>query len=96
MPDWYALELGDLLTAQVTLDEIRSAVMSGASPDARPASAVFTRREAGDLHCRVSAYFSPAASDIARRFGAQPCTRPGRRGLELHAGPDSSWDLLSA
>ena len=92
MAQWYSLELGDLLTAQVTLDEIRAAALHGAAP----ACAVFTRRDAGDLHCQVNAYFSPAASAVALRFGAQPCSRPGRRGLELLAGPDSSWDLLCA
>jgi hypothetical protein len=69
--------------------------MTGTSSGLLPACAVFTRRDAGDLHCRVSAYFSPAATAIARQFGAAPCARPGRRGLELLAGPDSSWDLLS-
>ena len=96
MSDWHALDLGDLLTAQVTLDEIRAAVMTGFAPGQLPACAVFTRRDAGDLHCRVSAYFSPEATVVARQFGAHPCARPGRRGLELLAGPDSSWDLLSA
>lgn len=81
---WYMLSLGDALTAQVTLSEIREAY-EAVTQDV--AAAVFTRQVSGPLHCEVTAYFSPAAAGLARRFGGTACVAPGRRGLELLAGP---------
>jgi hypothetical protein len=81
---WYTLPLGDALTAQVTLAEIREAF--GAALQGLDA-AVFTRQVSGPLHCEVTAYFSPAAAGLARQCDATPCAPPGRRGLELLAGP---------
>ncbi len=92
MQGWHALELGDLLTAQVMLDRLRDAVEARATET--PRAAVFTRRTSGELHCAVTAYFPPAAQDLARSFGAEPCPPPGRRGLELLVGPTASWDEL--
>jgi hypothetical protein len=83
MNDWFSLPLGDLLTAQFTLGKIRDA---WASSTAGSGAAVFTRQASGPLHCEVTAYFSPAAADLARQFGATRCAAPGRRGLELLAG----------
>jgi len=94
MLHWHCLSLGDLLTAQVELDRICSEFARTTAGRSEPA-AVFTRRAAGDLHCEVTAYFSPGAADLARQFGAASCAPPGRRGLELLAGPASSWSLLS-
>jgi hypothetical protein len=57
--------------------------------------AVFTRHESeGRLHCKVTAYFSPAAGEVARAFGAQPCAKPARAGLGLLAGDKLSWPVL--
>ena len=81
---WYMLSLGDALTAQVTLSEIREAY-GAVTQDVD--AVVFTRQVSGPLHCEVTAYFSPATAGLARRFGATPCVAPGRRGLELLAGP---------
>lgn len=92
MESWRALELGDLLSAQLTLDRLRDAIAS----DGGPSAAIFTRRRSGELHCEVTAYFSPGAAGIAEREGAERCPSPGRRGLELLAGPDTSWDLFDA
>ena len=58
------------------------------------AMAVFVRREEGDVHCEVTAFFSPAAREIAERFGASPCAAPAREGLELLAGDESCWSAL--
>ena len=84
MDTWYTLPLGDALTAQVTLSEIREAC---GAEEQDATAAVFTRQVSGPLHCEVTAYFSPATAGLARRFGATPCASPGRRGLELLAGP---------
>ena len=83
MDTWYSLALGDALTAHVVLEEIRDAF---AGQPARAGASVFARQASGPLHCEVTAYFSPAAADLARRFGATPCAAPGRRGFELLAG----------
>jgi hypothetical protein len=83
MNDWFSLPLGDVLMAQLTLGKIREAF---ARPAPISGAAVFTRQVSGPLHCEVTAYFTPAAADLARRFDASPCAAPGRRGLELLAG----------
>src|SRR5512138_2714987 len=57
--------------------------------------AVFTRSESeGRLHCEVIAYFSPAASEVARAFDAEPCLVPARSGLGLLAGDPGCWSVL--
>jgi len=94
MRHWHCLSLGDLLTAQVELDRICTEFARTVVDRSEPA-AVFTRRTAGELHCEVTAYFSPGAADLARQFGAVSCAQPGRRGLELLAGQESSWSLLA-
>jgi hypothetical protein len=92
MNDWFSLPLGDLLTAQLTLGKIRD---TWASSTAGSGAAVFTRQVSGALHCEVTAYFSPAAADLARQFGATHCAAPGRRGLELLAGEaEDAYRLL--
>ena len=95
MGDWYALELGDPLIASVTLAEIREEFAATISAEADASCAVFTRRDAGDLHCRVTAYFSPGADGLARRYGAHVCAQPGRRGLELLAATEAGLDLFA-
>ena len=60
-----------------------------------PEMAVFTRPESEDrLHCDVIAYFSPAASEIAEAFDAEPCEKPARSGLALLAGGEECWSAL--
>ncbi|MDM7911752.1 MAG: hypothetical protein QUS09_01505, partial [Methanotrichaceae archaeon] len=60
-----------------------------------PEMAVFTRPESeGRLHCKVMAYFSPAAADVAETFDAEPCVKPARAGLGLLAGDERSWSVL--
>ena len=96
MDSWYSKELGDAITASMPSDEIEQAfqqlfVAAGKPPN----MAVFTRQESeGRLHCEVTAYFSPAAVDIAMAFGAQPCEKPALSGLGLLAGATLSWSIL--
>ena len=84
------------MTASMLSDEIeevfrRSVMESGMPHDI----AVFTRSDSeGRLHCEVTAYFSPAAAEVARQFDAQPCGKPSRLGLTLLAGDESVWDAL--
>jgi hypothetical protein len=93
---WYVASLGDGMTAGLPSEEIRQAVLRlFPAGDAPPRLAVFTRLESeGRLHCEVLAYFSPAAGELARAFGAQPCAKPQRMGLDLLAGNARAWSAL--
>ena len=42
------------------------------------------------------AYFSPAAAEVARAVGAEPCEMPVRSGLGLLAGDERAWEALFA
>lgn len=90
---WYSLSLGDGMMADEPAEEIRKRFL--AMKDLSPASAVFKRLESeGRLHCEAIAYFSPAASELAKAFKARPCPRPSRSGLGLLAGDEQSWSTL--
>lgn len=95
MNSWYSKSLGDGLWAETESDEIRRYFQRQFESADRPIEmAVFTRREEGDLHCEVIAYFSPAVKDVAELCEAQPCARPAREGLELLAGDARCWSAL--
>lgn len=93
---WYSLPLGDGMMADMPSDEIRAAFARLFSDGEVPSdAAVFTRHESeGRLHCEVIAYFSPAASEIAQAFEAEPCPKPVRAGLGLLAGDVGVWSSL--
>jgi len=96
MDDWFWKKLGDGMTAYEPSEEIEAAFLPLFSAAGNPADmAVFTRYESeGRLQCEVTAYFSPAAAEVARMVGAQPCMRPVREGLGLLAGDQRSWQVL--
>ena len=75
---WYSKELGDAITASMPSAEIEQAFQQVFITAGKPLNmAVFKRQESeGRLHCEVTAYFSPAAKDVAQAFGAQPCEKP--------------------
>jgi hypothetical protein len=93
---WHTLPLGDGMMANEPSGEIRGAFLRGFESAGKPADmAVFTRLESeGRLHCEVIAYFSPAATELANEFDAEPCQRPSRSGLGLLAGDDACWHIL--
>jgi len=92
---WYAKSLGDGTWAEVPSEEIRQIFQPLFESAGRPAEmAVFTRREAGRLHCKVVAYFSPAAAEVAGDLDAEPCAKPPCAGLELLAGDDACWSAI--
>ncbi len=93
---WFQLSLGDGLLADLPIGEIEQRYRDlYASSGCQADLAVFKRHELEhSLHCTVTAYFSPAAGDLAHHFAANPCLRPIRSGLELLAGDVHSWDLL--
>ena len=96
MNSWYSLSLGDGMMAPTPSDEIEKSFSqvfqrAGSPPD----MAVFTRPESeGRLYCEVIAYFSPAASEVAKEFDAEPCAKPLRMGLGLLAGDERAWSVL--
>jgi hypothetical protein len=93
---WHSLSLGDGITADESTEEVRAAFQElYKSPESAADIAIFTRNESeGRLHCEVIAYFSPAASALAKAFDAEPCQRPQRSGLGLLIGSDQSWANL--
>jgi len=86
MSSWFTLALGDGIIASAPLTRIEeefAARYSGAGIDA----AVFLRYATeNDLHCEVTTYFTPAAAELARAFGASPCPRPAPDNLQLLVG----------
>lgn len=96
IPTWYSLPLGDGMTADQPSEEIQAVFRAAFESAGLPAEmAIFKRHESeGRLHCEVVAYFSPAASSVAKLFDAEPCQRPSRSGLGLLAGDESSWSML--
>lgn len=93
---WYAMSLGDGVTALEPLRDVENRFRAASEQAGRPRDmAVFTRHESeGRLHCELMVYFSPAARAVAQALGAQPCARPSPQGLSLLAGPAESWSLL--
>lgn len=96
MDNWYSVSLGDRNMASTPSAEIEAMFLQAFNAAGQPANmAVFTRLESeGRLHCEVTAYFSPAAKEIATAFDAEPCEKPSRAGLGLLAGNKLSWSIL--
>ena len=92
MGTWFSVSLGDGITSGTVSAEIEEAF---ASAGREPGAAVFTRPESeGRLHCEIIAYFSPAATEVAVAFEAEPCPPPQRQGLNLLAGHETAWSIL--
>lgn len=96
MESWYSKKLGDAITASMPSAEIEQAFKQVFVTAGKPLNmAVFTRQESeGRLHCEVTAYFSPAAKDVAQAFDAQPCAKPELGNLMLLAGDTLVWSIL--
>lgn len=96
MTHWYSINLGDGIMAALPSAEIEAFFQRIFAEAGRPPEmAVFTRSESeGRLHCEVMAYFSPAATEVATAFDAQPCPKPVRAGLGLLAGDEGAWSVL--
>ena len=96
MNTWYLMSLGDGIMAATPSAEIQEKFLQSFTAAGNPPDmAVFTRAESeGRLHCEIMAYFSPAAKEVAKIFGAQPCEKPSKAGLGLLAGEKVSWSIL--
>jgi hypothetical protein len=89
---WTRLALGDGVTALEPLDRLRTQVDDLARQGGHDGPVVLlTHRDGGGLHCRVTAFFSPAAAEAALSVGAVPCPRPPRAALDYAAG-DPAWE----
>ena len=96
MNTWFLKQLGDVMTASMAFAEIEEIFLPLFESARRPINmAVFTKYESeGRLHCEITAYFSPAASNAARLLGAEPCRKPSRVELGLLFGDKNSWSEL--
>ncbi len=96
MRTWFSKKLGDGMTAYGPLEQIEEAFQPLFAAAGEPVDmAAFTRHDSeGRLHCEVTAYFSPAAAEVARICDAEPCARPARWGLDLLAGDQGCWAVL--
>ena len=96
MNTWFSVNLGDWIMSAAPSAEIEELLQPLYVAAGQPTDmAVFTRSESeGRLHCEVIAYFSPAASEVAQAFDAEPCLAPARGGLGLLAGDPACWSVL--
>jgi hypothetical protein len=96
MDNWYSKQLGDGMMASLPSAEIEEIFLPLFESAGRPVNmAVFTRYDSeGRLHCEVTAYFSPAAMEVAKAFDAQPCAKPSRAELGLLLGDKQAWSAL--
>ena len=96
MLTWFSKTLGDGMMAYGSIQRILEAFKPLYEAAGEPLDmAVFTRHDSeGRLHCEVTAYFSPAAAEVARIFDAEPCERPLHRGLDLLAGSPRCWSMI--
>ena len=96
IPEWHVLDLGDALLAGPELDGVETAFRRVFHDAGKPENmALFVRHaSAGQLHCSVIIYFTPAAEPVALEFGADPCAPPEPRGLGLLQGASEAWALL--
>lgn len=96
MSTWFSKQLGDGIVAHTPSTEIAEAFQPLYAAAGSPGDmAVFTRYDSeGHLQCEVTAYFAPAAAEVARLFDAEPCAIPPRDGLELLAGDEGCWTVL--
>lgn len=93
MGQWHSKELGDGTQALAPSQQIMEAFIPTFQALGQPFDmAVFSRN---DLERNVvTAYFSPAASALAKAFGATVCDKPNRDGLGLLVGDQRSIQLL--
>jgi len=96
MGTWRALALGDGVIATPMCENLKQQfAQTFSSASEHPYAAIFKRQDSeSSLHCEVTAYFSPDAESVAIAFGATPCARPIRAGLELLAGDKQCWAVL--
>ena len=93
---WYAVNLGDAMLADASLERIAATLEAEWSRLGHPigAAAFVSHESEGRLHCEVKVYLAPGFRDEAARLEAEPCGRPLREGLGLLVGSEASWAVL--
>lgn len=96
MKTWFKKQLGDGILAHSPCMEIKDAFEKEYYPTKHISEmAVFIQQNSNtQLHCEVTACFSPATADLARVFNAELCNRPLPENLSLLAGEEESWKLI--
>lgn len=89
---WYRLDLGDALLAADALDDVCRQSRAAFERAGGPRDwAVYEAHIAGDLHCNLNVFFSPAAADLARGLGARRCQAPPREASLLVGDEALEW-----
>ena len=92
MERWYSKALGDGAAAfapSMRIQQMFPPLFAALGQPSR--MAVFSRHDRrANL---VTAYFSPAAAQLAAFFGAAPCNKPSSEGIRLLVGDARCWDI---
>jgi hypothetical protein len=92
MERWYSKALGDGAAAfapSMRIQQMFPPLFSALGQPSR--MAVFSRHDRRTNV--VTAYFSPAAAQLAAFFGAQACDKPDSEGIRLLVGDARCWEI---
>jgi hypothetical protein len=93
MDTWFCKTLGDSAAASAPSLRIQKLFSPMYAASGQPTSmAVFARHDRKIN--QVTAYFSPAAVELAALFGAKPCDKPPSDGIGLLVGDARSWAIF--
>ena len=93
METWYCKTLGDGVGASAPSLRIQQLFPPLYAASGQPSSmAVFARHDRKVN--RVTAFFSPRATELAALFGASPCEKPSSDGIGLLVGNARSWEIF--
>jgi hypothetical protein len=93
MDTWFCKTLGDSAAASAPSLRIQKLFPPlYAASGQPPGMAVFARHDRKAN--RVTAFFSPRATELAALFGASPCDKPPSDGIGLLVGNARSWEIF--
>ena len=93
METWYCKSLGDGVGASAPSLRIQQLFPPLYAASGQPSGmAVFSRHDRKAN--RVTAFFSPRATELAALFGASPCDKPSSDGIGLLVGNARSWEIF--
>jgi hypothetical protein len=93
MDTWYCKVLGHGAAAFAPSARIQAMFSPLYAASGQPSSmAVFARHDRKAN--RVTAFFSPRATELAALFGASPCEKPSSDGIGLLVGNARSWEIF--
>jgi hypothetical protein len=86
---WYCKNLGNGTQAFPITCKIQDAfIIEYGRAQFPPGMAVFSSATSGAA--QVTAYFSPAAEELALMFGASPCEKPDKHSLSIMCGDENN------